>query len=109
MLGGVDLILSEPSRVPQGHSGAIVLVLRASSFVFLASTLIYAASICPSWERFGCYVERCWLQDGVFSAILGNFWTCWQDAADGRKSWIFGGLEGGGGDATHANDLGPPP
>ena len=58
-----------------------------------------------SWERFGGYVGRCWLQDGVFLAILGDVWTSWrqgwrtraQDAADDRKSWIFGGLEGGRG------------
>ena len=70
-----------------------------------------------SWERFGGYVGRCWLQDGVFLAILGDVWTSWrqgwrtraQDAADGRKSWIFGGLEGGGGDAILATDLGYPP
>ena len=50
-----------------------------------------------SWERFGGYVGRCWLQDGVFLAILGDVWTSWrqgwrtraQDAADDRKSWIF--------------------
>ena len=57
------------------------------------------------WERFGGYVGRCWLQDGVFLAILGDVWTSWrqgwrtraQDAADDRKSWIFGSLEGGRG------------
>ena len=47
-----------------------------------------------SWERFGGYVGRCWLQDGVFLAILGDVWTSWrqgwrtraQDAAAERKS-----------------------
>ena len=56
-----------------------------------------------SWERFGGYVGRCWLQDGVFLAILSDVWTSWrqgwrtraQDAADDRKRRIFGGLEGG--------------
>ena len=70
-----------------------------------------------SWEGFGSYVGRCWLQDGVFLAILGDVWTSWrqgwrtrvQDAADGRKSWIFGGLEGGGGDPTLATNLRYPP
>ena len=70
-----------------------------------------------SWERFGGYVGRCWLQDGVFLAILGDVWTSWrqgwrtraQDAADERKSWIFGGLEGVGGDAVLKMDLGSPP
>ena len=60
-----------------------------------------------SWERFGGYVGRWWLRDVVFLAILGDVWTSWrqgwrtraQDAADDRNSWIFGGLEGGGGDA----------
>ena len=55
-----------------------------------------------SWERFGGYVGRCWLQDGVFLAILGDVWTSWrqgwrtraQDAADDRKSWRPGGGEG---------------
>ena len=58
-----------------------------------------------SWEGFGSYFGRCWLKDGVSSAILGDVWTSWrqgwrsraQDAAAQRKSWIFGGLEGGRG------------
>ena len=56
----------------------------------------------------GGYVGRCWLQNGVFLAILGDVWTSWrqgwrtraQDATHGRKSWIFGALEGGGPDAS---------
>ena len=56
-----------------------------------------------SWERFGGYIGRCWPQDGVVLAILGDVWTSWrqgwrtraQDATHERKSWIFGGLEGG--------------
>ena len=55
------------------------------------------------WEGFGRYVGRLWLQDGVFLAISGDVWTSWrqgwrtraQDATHERKSWIFGGLEGG--------------
>ena len=50
-----------------------------------------------SWERFGGCVGRCWLQDAVFLAILGDVWISWrqgwrtraQDAADDRKSLIF--------------------
>ena len=70
-----------------------------------------------SWERFEGYVGRWRLQDGVVLAILGDVWTSWrqgwrtraQDAADDRKSWIFGGLEGGGGDAgTRAGSRAPP-
>ena len=70
-----------------------------------------------SWERFGGYVGRWWLQDGVVLAILGDVWTSWrqgwrtraQDAASERKSWIFGGLEGVGTDAVSAGNLGSPP
>ena len=69
------------------------------------------------WEGFGRYVGRLWLQDGVFLAISGDVWTSWrqgcrtraQDAAAERKSWIFGGLEGGGTDAVLATFLGSPP
>ena len=70
-----------------------------------------------SWEGFGSYVGRCWLQAGVFLAILGDVWISWrqdwrtraQDAADERNSWFFGGLEGGGGDASFERNLGYPP
>ena len=70
-----------------------------------------------SWEGFGGYVGRCWLQDGVFLAILGDVWTSWrqgwrtraQDAAAERKSCIFGSLEGGGPDAGTGGGSRVPP
>ena len=39
-----------------------------------------------SWEGFGSYVGRCWLQDGVFLAILGDVVasSC-QDGAQERQ------------------------
>ena len=69
------------------------------------------------WEHFGGYVGRCWLQDGVFLAILGDVWTSWrqdwrtraQDATHERKSWIFRGLEGVGGDAGRREESRVPP
>ena len=70
-----------------------------------------------SWEPFGGYVGRWWLQDGVVLAILGDVWTSWrqgwrtraQDAAAERKSWILEAWRVGGGDASLAPDLGYPP
>ena len=46
-----------------------------------------------SWEHFwspfsgfGSYVRRCWLQDGVFLAILGDVVASWrQDGAQERQ------------------------
>ena len=39
-----------------------------------------------SWERFGGYVGRCWLQDGVFLEILGDAVASWcQDSAQERQ------------------------
>ena len=69
-----------------------------------------------SWEGFGGYVGRWWLQDGVFLAILGDVWTSWrqgwrtraQDAAAERKSWIFGGLDGEGVMQVRGQISGPP-
>ena len=66
---------------------------------------------------FGGYVGKWWLQDGVVLAILGDVWPSWcqgwrtraQDAAAERSGWIFGGLEGGRGDAFYAEILGHPP
>ena len=49
-----------------------------------------------SWEGFGSYVGRCWLQDGVFQAILGYVMASWsQDeptrAQESESSRIWGG------------------
>ena len=39
-----------------------------------------------SWEGFGSYVGRCWLQDGVFLEILGDAVASWcQDSAQERQ------------------------
>ena len=39
-----------------------------------------------SWEGFGSYVGRCWLQDGVFLDILGDVVASWcQDGAQERQ------------------------
>jgi hypothetical protein len=39
-----------------------------------------------SWEGFGSYVGRCWLQDGVFQAILGYVMASWsQDEPTGAQ------------------------
>ena len=68
----------------------------------------------------GGFWEVCWktlAPRGVFLAISGDVWTSWrqdwrtraQDATDERKSWIFGGLDGGGGDASSRERSRVPP
>ena len=52
-----------------------------------------------SWEGFGSYVGRCWLQDGGSLATLGDYWTSWrqvwraraQDATHDPKKLILEG------------------
>ena len=52
-----------------------------------------------SWDGFGSYVRRCWLQDGVSLATLGDFWTSW------RQDWRTRAQ-----DATHERKIsGTPP
>ena len=51
-----------------------------------------------SWGRFGGYVGRCWLQDGVFLDILGDVVASWrQDGAQERQDEVrYANLGAGG-------------
>jgi len=49
-----------------------------------------------SWEGFGSYVGRCWLQSGLFQAILGYVMASWSqdeptEAQESESSRILGG------------------